>query len=90
MSHERYAFNFKIFNRNEPILYSFHSTITVKEFIEFIKEEMSYFSHKKIEIFEIINNSTEIKKINYNEYHTLNQLFKDRVKETSFYINFID
>jgi hypothetical protein len=89
MSHERYKFYFKIPNRNEPILYSFHSNITLNEFIEFIKEEMLYFSPKNIEIFEFVDN-IKINKLNYNESYLLNQIFKDRVKETSFCIKFID
>ena len=90
MSHERHAFYFKIPNRNEPILYSFHSNITVKEFIEFLQDEMSYFCPKKIEIFEINKDNIEINMINYNYSYTLNEIFKDKVKETSFSIKFID
>jgi hypothetical protein len=90
MTHERYAFYFKFDNRDEPILYSFHLDITIKEFIEFIQDEMSYFSKKNIEIYEINNNIIQTNKMNYNNSFTLHQIFNNKINQTSFYIKFID
>ena len=99
MSHERYGFYFTIENRIEPILYSFHSNITIKQFIEFMKDEMKHLSSKNIEIFETVNDDIKRKKIDYNEKYTLQQIFDSRIKETSsnlkftdtsFYVKFID
>ena len=88
---ERYAFYFKIPNKDEPILYSFHTDVSIKFFINFIKDEMRYITPQNIEIFETLFCDLENKKkIDYNENLTLDQIFKDRVKETLFYIKIID
>lgn len=88
---ERYAFNFKIPNNDEFILYSFHTDVTIKFFIEFIKREMKYVTSKNIEIFESYNCHLEnCKKLDYNIDLTLDQIFKDRVKDTFFYVKIVD
>ncbi len=89
----KYSFYFKLSNREMPIMYTFHSDVTINYFIEFIRDEMSYLSPKNtniIEIFEILQDNIEIKnKLNYLESYTLKEVFGDRWKETSFYVKFM-
>ncbi len=82
---ETYSFLFKIPNREKCIMYTFHTNVTIKYFIEFIEEEMLYFfPNNSIEIFETIND--EYHKIDYLDTLTLEQVYADKFKETSFYI----
>jgi hypothetical protein len=80
---ERYSFYFKIPNKEIPIQYSFHSNVSIKFFIEFIKDEMSYLTKNKIQIQE--NN----KKINYPEDSTLEEIFKEKLEIISFSIKYV-
>lgn len=80
---ETYSFLFKIPNREKCIMYTFHTNVTIKYFIEFIEEEMLYiFPNNSIEIFETTNDH----KINYLDTLTLEQVYADKIKEISFYI----
>ncbi len=80
---ESYSFMFKIPNYEKTIIYTFHSNVTIKYFIDFIIDEMSYLlPNKSIEIFELISDN----KINYDESLTLKQVYSDKINEIFFYI----
>ncbi len=86
---ERYSFYFRIPNREKPVIYSFHTNVTIRFFIDFITEEMMYFSpNSTIQIFEVVEGNSK-NKLNYLETSTLKEIYEDKLDKISFDIQFI-
>jgi hypothetical protein len=88
-SEERYTFYFKIVYTDKIFQFSFQPSATIKFFTEFVNEEMRHIEpNNTIEIVES-GESENAPVINYSETSTLEQVFGNRWKTTSFYIRFV-
>ena len=98
-NNQRYIFNFKLPNMDKPVIFSFLPYVTVKEFTDFMLDEISYLKLKPYKAIEIVetdqlhdidfSNAEKLPKINYSENLTLREVYGDKWKTISFYIRVI-
>lgn len=94
---ERYTFNFKISYTERKYTFSFQPNVTIQYFKEFIENEMKQIEPNfTIEIVEsgqyynINGRDPELApKINYCNEYTLSDVYRNRWRNTSFYIRLI-
>lgn len=96
-ANEYYTFYFKIIYTERVYYFTFNPDITIKNFIQKISDEMREISpNNTIEIIEAgqidnINNSPseQAPKIDYPDEYTLRDIYRNKWRNTAFYIRFI-
>jgi hypothetical protein len=94
---EFYTFYFKIAYTERTFYFSFNPDITIKKFIESVKNDFDYYEpNRNIEIVEgdqynnINGREPELApKINYHDEYTLRDVYGHRWRNTMFYIRLI-